>query len=253
MNGAQQPQLNFLFYAFLLITAMGSTSLFAAEVSVAVTSNFDFTLDELKQEFEALSGHKVIAVPGPSAQHYGEILEGAAYDIFLSEDEMRPEALEKQGRIIPDSRFTYAHARLVLWSIDNRKLTAETLSLGEFEFLAIANPRLSPYGNAAREILEAMGSWDNLQEKLVIGENIGQTYHFGISGEVDMALIAFSQIIFGKFLQAGSYWLIPENLYTPIKLQGVRLSNNKAAKEFINFMKSPRGKSIIQSNGFSVP
>ena len=77
---------------------MGSTSLFAAEVSVAVTSNFDFTLDELKQEFEALSGHKVIAVPGPSAQHYGEILQGAAYDIFLSEDEMRPRSPGKTGQ-----------------------------------------------------------------------------------------------------------------------------------------------------------
>ncbi len=200
-----------------------------------------------------MSGHSVTTVPGPSAKHYGEIMQGSGYDIFLSEDEMRPQVLENQGRIIPGSRFTYAHARLVLWSIDNRKLTSDTLSQGEFEFLAIANPRLSPYGNAAREILEAMDSWDALQEKLVIGENIGQTYHFGISGEVDMALIAFSQIIFGKFLQAGSYWLIPENLYTPIKLEGVRLTDNSAAKDFIDFMKSPRGKSIIQSNGFSVP
>jgi len=253
MNTAHQPQSNFLALVFLLATAMASPASFAGEVRVAVTSNFDFTLEELKQEFEKLSGHRVIVSAGPSAQHYGEILQGAGYDIFLSEDEMRPEVLEQQGKIITGSRFTYAHPRLVLWSIDNRKLTADTLSQGEFDFLAVANPRLSPYGNAAREILEHMSVWDDLQEKLVIGDNIGQTYHFGISGEVDITLIAFSQIIFGKFLQAGSYWPIPENLYTPINLEGVRLTDNDAARQFIDFMKSPRGRSIIQSNGFSVP
>ncbi len=253
MNAAHQLQSNFLALVFLIATAMGSTSLYAGEVRVAVTSNFDFTLEELKQEFEKLSEHRVIVSPGPSAQHYGEILKGAGYDIFLSEDDMRPEVLEQQGKIIPGSRFTYAHARLVLWSLANRKLNSDTLSRGEFDLLAVANPRLSPYGNAAREILESMGVWDALQEKLVVGENIGQTYHFGISGEVDITLIAFSQIIFGRFLQAGSYWPIPENLYTPIKLQGVRLTDNDAARQFIDFMESPRGRSIIQSNGFSVP
>ena len=246
-----------LFKLALLLSVLGagvaSPFSFADEISVAVTDNFDFTLEELKREFETQTGHLVTVIPGASAQHYARILDGVPFDIFLSEDSMRPEILENEELIIPGTRFTYARGRLVLWSVKNRPLTPKVLSDNDFQYLAIANPRLAPYGRAAKEFLEAMDLWEALQEKLVTGENIGQTYQFAISGDVDMALIAFSQIIYGNYLQAGSYWPVPENLYTPIELQGGLLKDSPAGKQFLQFISSAQGREIILSNGFFVP
>lgn len=236
-----------------LLLGMVSTIVSAGQVAIAVSNDFDFTLDELKAEFERLTSHTVTIMPGPSSKHYGEILNGAPYDIFLSDDVRRPAALAENGQAIKDSLFTYAENRLVLWSVTTRPLSPEVLREKSFGLMAVTDPRLSNYGQIAREALEAMGVWESLQDKIVLGNNIGQTYQFAISGDVDLALIDYSQIIYGKYLQAGSYWLIPEEMYTPIAKKGVLLKDNPAARDFLDFMQSDRGRQIILGNGFNVP
>lgn len=238
---------------FALLTITGSAWVIAGQVNIAVTSNFDFTAEELKREFETQTEHTVILNPGPSNQHFNRIVEGASFDIFLSDDVNRAEVLERTTNIPAGSRFTYAMGRLVLWSVNSRSLGPRVLQEKDFMLLAATDPRLSPYGRAAEEFLQALDLWEDLQEQLVIGKNIGETYHFAISGDVDMALIPFSQIIYGDFMQAGSYWPIPENFYAPIVQQGVLLTANPAAIEFLQFMLGPSGKQIISSNGFHVP
>jgi len=237
-------------FPFLTLT---STLASAGQVTIAVSNDFDFTLDELKTEFERLTSHTVTIMPGPSSKHYGEILNGAPYDIFLADDVRRPAALAENGQAIKDSLFTYAENQLVLWSVTNRPLSPEVLREKSFGLLAVTDPRLSNYGQIARQALDAMGVWDTLQDKIVFGNNIGQTYQFAISGDVDLALIDYSQIIYGKYLQAGSYWLIPEDMYTPIAKQGVLLKENPAARDFLDFMRSNLGRQIILGNGFNVP
>lgn len=240
-------------FAFLLATGVASPTLFAGQITIAVTHDFDFTLEELKQEFDKNSSHEITIIPGPSSRHYGEIINGAPFDIFLSDDTQRPAVLEEEMKIVPGSRFTYAVSKLVLWSVDNRILTPEVLKEQNFRLLAVTNPRLSAYGKAAQQTLETLSVWDDLQEKLVFGENIGQTYQFAISGDVDMALIAFSQIVYGDYMQAGNYWLIPKIWYSAIELQGVQLTDNPAAREFLEFMQSDQARQIILGNGFDVP
>lgn len=225
----------------------------AGQIAIAVTNDFDFTLEELKRAFERQSNHRITIVPGPSSRHYGQIINGADYDIFLSDDAARPEILEQERQTGPGSRFTYAFSRLVLWSVDNRVLNPEVLREKNFHLLAVTDPRLSAYGKAAQETLESLSVWDDLQDKLVFGNNVGQTYQFAISGDTDLALIAFSQIVYGEFMQAGSYWLIPEAWYTPIEQQGLLLTDNPAAKEFMDFLHSDQARQIIQGNGFNVP
>ena len=232
-----------------ILTAM-CTNAFAGQLTVAVTSNFDFTAEELKTQFEAISGHTVNLVRGPSSQHYNRILQGENFDIFLSDETERPGNLEANEH---GTRFAYASAKLVLWSVDNRRLTPDLLQEKDFQLLAITNPRLSPFGRAAEEFLKRIDVWEEIQDKLVIGENIGQTYQFAISGDVDLALIAFSQIIYGNYMQAGSHWQIPETYYTPMEHQGILLTDNPAAQEFVFFMQSTRGQQIILGNGYLVP
>ena len=225
----------------------------AEQLSIAVTSNFDFTAEELKKEFETLTDHEVTLTPGTSSQLFGRILQGESFDIFLSDEAQRTAILEADGKIIPGSRFTYALGRLVLWSVNTRSLGPNVLMEKDFELLALSNPRLSPYGRAAEQFLMELSLWDELQDRIVMGPNIGQTYHFAISGDVDMALIPFSQIIYGNYMQAGSYWPVPEQYYSPIEQQAVLLSENPAAREFIAFMQSNAGSQIIAGNGFNIP
>jgi len=242
-----------LFLAFFATAGTASMAIQAAQITIAVSNDFDFTLEELKNEFERTSSHQVTIVPGPSRRHYGDIMAGAAFDIFLSDDVQRPAVLEQSNKIIPGSRFTYAYNRMVLWSVNNRALSPEVLREKDFHLLAVTNPRLSAYGKAAQETLESLSVWDSLQDKLVFGENIGQTYQFAISGDVDLALIDYSQIVYGQYMQAGSYWLISQSLFTPIEKQGVLLTDKPAAREFVNFMQSDYGRQIILGNGFNVP
>jgi len=237
------------FLLLCILTAL-CTNAFAGQVTVAVTNNFDYTAVELKTQFEAISGHTINIIPGPSSAHYNRILQGEGFDIFLSDDSERPGILEANAH---GTRFTYASAKLVLWSVDNRRLTPDLLQEKDFQLLAITNPRLSPFGRAAEEFLKSIDVWEDIQDKLIIGENIGQTYQFAISGDVDLALIAFSQIIYGNYMQAGSHWQIPETYYTPMEHQGILLTDNPAAQEFVFFMQSTRGQQIILGNGYLVP
>jgi molybdate transport system substrate-binding protein len=137
-----------LFLAFFPVASAVSTPLMAGQIAIAVTNDFDFTLDELKREFERISDHQITIIPGPSSRHYGEIINGANFDIFLSDDAQRPVVLEQEQKIIPGSRFTYAISRLVLWSLDNRALTPEVLQEQNFHLLALTNPRLSACDDA---------------------------------------------------------------------------------------------------------
>lgn len=220
---------------------------------MAVTNDFDFTLDELKREFEHQTDHRVIITPGPSSRLYNDIIRGVPFDVFLSDDTRRPAVLEQEGRVVRNSRFTYALSKLVLWSVGNREVTPVALREKDFHLLAVTNPLLSEYGRAARETLEALSLWEEVQDKLVLGENIGQTYQFAISEDVDLAFITFSQIVYGKYMQAGNYWMVPEGYYAPIEQQGVQLTDNPAAREFLDFMQSFQGRQIILGNGFDVP
>jgi molybdate transport system substrate-binding protein len=239
--------------ASLLLFSTVSPFVFGGQVSIAVTSNFDFTSESLKKEFESRSGHEIKLTHGSSSQLFDRIMGGEQFDLFLSDDIQRPSTLESSGRSIPGSRFTYALGKLVLWSVNSKQLNENTLLNRDFELLAVTNPRLSPYGRASEEFLSHLELWDSLQGQIVMGPNIGQTYHFAISGDVDMALIPFSQIVYGRYLQAGTFWTVPESYYSPIEQQAVLLTDNNAAEEFLDFLKGNTGRQIISANGFNLP
>jgi len=228
----------------------------AAEIQVAVASNFSQVVGILASRFEATTGHRVSVIPGSTGKHYAQIRNGAPFDVFLAADALHPQRLEDGGLAIPGSRFTYAVGELVLWSpredyVDDQ---GEVLENGEFRHLGIANPGLAPYGLAAREALESLGLWEGLQDRMVRGENIGQAYQFVASGNAELGFVALSQVMKpGREVAAGSIWLVPQELYTPIEQQAVLVQDNAAAREFIEFIESAEARRIIQENGYKSP
>lgn len=224
-------------------------------IHVAVASNFSEPAKELVARFEQANGHQVVLVAGSTGKHYAQIKHGAPFAAFLAADRERPELLEREGVGIAGSVFIYAVGRLALWSPATDVVAAggEVLRTGRFEHLAIANPRLAPYGAAAQQVLTQMGLWDALQPRLVMGENIAQTYHFVQSGNAELGLVALSQIKRPNAVVAGSVWEIPATMHEPIAQAAVLLDDNPVARAFLEFLRSDEAKALIRGYGYDVP
>jgi len=237
--------------ASLLLLAPGL--LCAEEIRVATASNFRQAMAELAGQFEQASGHRVTPIFGSTGKHFAQIVNGAPFDAFFAADAKRPEQLEEQGLTIPDSRFTYGIGRLVLWSPDAELVDprGEVLKHQGFNRLAIANPRLAPYGLAARQTLENLGLWQNLAARLVRGENVAQAFLFVRSGNAELGLVAWSQVKTEGDPPKGSFWQVPEAMYAPIDQQAVLLKDNQATRSFMAFIRSAKAAKIIHKHGYA--
>ncbi|PKG99287.1 molybdate ABC transporter substrate-binding protein [Paraglaciecola sp. MB-3u-78] len=224
-------------------------------VHVAVAANFSNTMKSLVKEFEKTSDYQIALSFGSSGKFYAQIKQGAPYELFFSADQAKPDALEKDGLVIANSRFTYAIGRLALWSArpDFVNKIETKLKQGAFNKLALANPKLAPYGAAALEVLTSLALIDTTQSNWVMGENIAQTYQFVSSGNADLGFIALSQLLGKNTLQQGSYWLVPNIMHHPIKQDVVLLRSakkNQGAKAFLDFMQTNRAQHIIAEYGY---
>jgi molybdate transport system substrate-binding protein len=245
---------------FFLLTLFPRVTL-ADELRVAVASNFYSTIKVIAEKFElktaSSSGqqHKVILIPGSSGKHYAQIINGAPFEIFFSADTERARLLEQAERTEPGTRFTYAQGKLILWSpIDNYvDLNGEALISKDFRYLAIANPKLAPYGKAAEEVLKSLNIWTGLGRRLVRGENIAQTFQFVSSGNAKLGFVAYSQIKSPDLFISGSFWEVPQSIYSPIEQQAVLLRDSALAREFLSFVKSEESLSIIYESGYGLP
>ena len=244
-----------LLLAFLLFNIPGA---WADELRVAVASNFLLPIKELSREFEKNTENKIVVISASTGKLYAQIKQGAPFDILLAADSLRPELLEKEGIGISGSRFTYALGGLVLWSADTKiflRNDLKVLNQQNFRYLAIANPKTAPYGKAAEQVLRKKGFWDQLQAKLVRGENISQTFQFLVTGNADIGFIALSQLRKNQKELKGYSWTIPSEWHDPIRQQAIllkRAKRNKTALEFLNFIKSNRVQKIIESYGYSI-
>jgi molybdate transport system substrate-binding protein len=224
-------------------------------VQVAVAANFTAPLKEIAAAFEKSSGHQVQLSPGATGMLYAQIKNGAPFQVFLSADSETPEKLEQEKLAVPGSRFTYATGTLVLWSpnaglVDTK---GEVLAHGNFSHVAIANPRLAPYGAAAMEILTKMSLAAKLQDKLVQGSNIAQTFQFVVSGNAELGFVALSQVMKEGKISHGSAWVVPETMHAQIRQDAVLLQSgkdNKAAQALLKFLREPAAVTIIKAYGY---
>lgn len=246
-----------LFTALLL--SLGNMLAHAGEVRLAVAANFAVPAQKIATEFEKQTGHKAVVVTGATGKFYAQIANGAPFDILLAADDVTPARLETEGHSVVGTRYTYATGKLVLWSpkpaiVDDR---GEVLKRGAFDHLSIANPKVAPYGSAAVETLKVLGVYEALRSKLVMGENIAQTYQFVATGNALLGFVALSQVLGkgGAGSISGSYWMVPEKLYSPIRQDAVLLAKgkgNKVAAVFLDYLKqSPTAREIILAYGYS--
>ena len=239
----------------LCVACLLSAFAVADELRVAVAANFAKTLQVIVSDFTATTGHRVIIASASTGKHYAQIRNGAAFDVFLAADVERPQRLEREGLGVPGSRFDYAIGRLVLWApgagrIDDPRTL---LAADDFTRLAIANPRLAPYGVAAHQVLKAWGLWERLQARLVRGENIAQTFQFVATGNAPAGLVALSQVLALDGVVSDSYRMIASELHGPIRQQGLLLRRSPAAEAFVAYLQSAVAGARIRAAGYVLP
>ena len=252
----------FLWLVITLSAAVASVTVKAEEVTVAVAANFTAPMQKIAQAFEQDTGHKVLLSFGATGKFYAQIKNGAPFAVLLSADDETPARLEKEGVAIAGTRFTYAVGRLALWSknpslVDDngQVLLSNNTDKNNFKKLAIADPKLAPYGAAAIEVIERMGVIDKVRSKLVQGDSISQAFQFVMTENAELGFVALSQISIDGRIAQGSAWVVPQNLYTPLKQDAVLLpfgKHNSAALALMKYMRTERAQTIIRSYGYSL-
>lgn len=229
----------------------------ADEVQVAVAANFMAPMKQIAADFEKDTGHKALLAFGATGKFYAQIKNGAPFEVLLSADDATPAKLESEGAAVAGSRFTYAIGRLVLWSakpgfVDQK---GGVLKTGGFRHLAIANPKLAPYGAAAVGTLAALKVLDVVQPKFVQAENIAQAHQFIATGNAELGFVALSQVMKNGRLGEGSAWIVPANLHQRIKQDAVILDKGKgkpATEALMKYLKSEKARAMIKSYGYDL-
>jgi molybdate transport system substrate-binding protein len=258
MNASFRTSMGSLWRALLSASlALLAVASQAETVSVAVASNFAAPMKQIATEFEHDTGHKAVLSFGATGQFHAQIKNGAPFELLLAADAQTPLKLEQEGLAWAGTRRSYAIGRLVLWSrrpglVDE---AGTVLRTGKFEKLALANPKLAPYGAAAWQVLAQLGLSDTLRPRIVEAANISQALQFVASGNAALGFVAMAQVFEGGRLREGSAWVVPEQMHTPLRQDLVLLLPGKgkpAAQALLTYMQSPKARAIIASFGYTL-
>jgi molybdate transport system substrate-binding protein len=224
------------------------------EITVAAASDLRPAFEELGEAFGRGTGTRVTFVFGSSGQLREQILNGAPFDLFASANVEFVDEVVEAGRADASTKADYAYGRIVLWARDPAYLPDSVADLADARYrrIAIANPQHAPYGLAAEQALEAAGVHDEVEGRLVYGENIADTFQIAQSGNADVGIVALSLAI----ARGGEHVLVPDDLHAPLR-QALVVTGTGAraevARRFADFVSSPQGREVMVRYGFVLP
>ncbi len=228
------------------------------EVRVAVAANFAAPMRQIAAAFERETGHRAVVAIGSTGSFYAQIRHGAPFQVLIAADAATPRRLEQEGLAVPGSRLTYAVGRLALWSarpgvVDEQ---GRVLEAGQYDRIAVANPRLAPYGAAAMQVMERRGVLAAVGGKLVQGESVAQAYQFVATGNAALGFVALSQVQAEGRITSGSAWVIPQALHDPILQEAVLLipgRDQPAARALLAYLRSAPARAVLRAHGYAEP
>ena len=196
---------------------------------------------------------------GATGKFYAQIRHGAPFAVLLAADDETPARLVKEGLGVAGSTFTYAVGQLVLWSTQPGVVDAQGAVLGNMATgqlpskIALADPKLAPYGAAAVQVMDKRGLVNALRPHWVTGENIGQTFQFVKTGNAALGFVALSQVMVDGQIASGAGWVVPTQLHEPIRQDAVLLKtgeNNAAAKALLQYLRTDAARAVIRAYGY---
>ena len=246
--------------ALCLFLITGVNGAVAEVITIAAAADLSFAFREIATEYENTTGNHVRLTLGSSGNFFAQIQNGAPFDLYFSADIAYPRKLEEAGLTVPGSLYQYAVGRIVLWTGPESRIDVtkgfEALREPTIKKIAIANPKHAPYGRAAVAAMEYFKVYDQVKDKLILGENISQAAQFIESGACDIGIIALSLAIAPAMKSKGTYWEVPAEAHPSLDQGAVILKQSKSqesAREFLEFIKGPNGQEIMKRYGFVVP
>ena len=242
-------------FLLLLVAALPAG---AGQVQVAVAANMAGPMQKIAADFARASGHEAAVSLGSTGKFYAQVRNGAPFEVLLAADDETPAKLEREGFAVPGTRFTYATGRLALWSADAAAVDAQGQVLRQPPKgrLAIADPRLAPYGAAAIEAMTKLGVLAAWQPHLVQGENIVQAFQFTATGNATLGFVALAQVMTDGHITRGSAWIVPARYHAPLRQDAVLLKPgqaNPAAVALLNYLKGDAARATLRGYGYEFP
>jgi molybdate transport system substrate-binding protein len=230
----------------------------AGTVQAAVAANLVPALPALSAAFTRDTGHTLSVSAGATGKLYAQIRSGAPFEVLLAADEDTPARLVREGNAVASSRFTYAVGRLVLWSARPGLVDAhgQVLRSESFRHIAIAAPKVAPYGAAAIDVLTRLGVLPQMEPRFVLAESIGQAYAFVASGNAELGFVALSQVTGPGSAVSGSVWRVPAHLHRPLRQDAVLLragEANPTAAALLAWLRGERARAILREHGYETP
>ena len=246
-------------HLILLVFLVSNLSAFAQEIAVAAAADLQFAMQDIAARFEKDTGKKVKVVYGSSGNFYQQIRNGAPFDVFFSANLDYAKKLDAAGLAEPGSLYQYATGKIVLWVPSASKVDLsqglKALTDPGVRKVSIANPEHAPYGQAAVAALQKENLYDPVKSKLVMGENISQAASFVLSGSADAGIIALSLALAPNMKDKGRYVEVPASEYPPLEQGCVVLKSSQkkeAAREFVEYVKTPAAAESLRNYGFGV-
>src|SRR5437867_6724413 len=244
-----------------IFAGMWGVPVHAGEISIAAASDLNFAFKEIVAEFEKTTGHTVRLSLGSSGNFFAQLSNGAPFDLFFSADISYPKKLGEAGLAEPGTLYLYAIGRIVIWvpkgsPIDVGTLGIKALQHPSVKKIAIANPKHAPYGRAAVAAMEHYTLYEQVKDKLILGENISQTAQFVQTGGADIGIIALSLAVAPAMRETGTFWEVPVEAYPRLEQGAVVLKtakDMKTAYAFLDYAKSREGTDVFKRYGFFLP
>lgn len=250
--------LKIILFSFLLLTQQVALS--AEALTVAVAANVKFAFDDLAAAFTADTGIEVKSVFNSSGKIVSQVKEGAPYDVFLSADMDYPQKLYKDGQAVTVPK-AYAYGKLVIWKLSDKLDISKglaSLTGAEFKKVAIANPKVAPYGAEALKAMDKLGVKAAIEPKLVYAENIAQVMQYVESGNVDAGITAKSLVTAPEVAGKGQWVDIAADSYAPIAQGAVvlrygQVNHGEAVRKFYGFLYSQKARTILEKFHYGLP
>ena len=226
---------------------------------VAAAADVSPALKEIGNAYEKKTGQKVLVSSGASGVLAEQVHNRAPFDIFFSADMDSPRQVITAHEADPSSLYQYAVGKLVLWvpagsPVDIEHEGMKALLDPSVQKIAIGNPQQAPYGRAAVAALKHAGIYDQLADRLVIGENVSQAAQFVESGNAQAGFIALAHALAPQVQDKGKYWEVPAYDYPPLT-QGVvvlaRSQHKQEAAAFVSYIKSKEAAEVLRKYGFT--
>lgn len=254
MNRLRQ---NYTRIFFVTVFIMLSANLRAENIKVSAATNIQNPLIEITKIFMAKTGIHVNLIFAASGKITAQVINGAPYDLFISADNKFP--LSLYSKKLAQVPRVYARGTLIVWTTRPVNLDSklDTLKHSEIIKISIANPDLAPYGKASLQAIRNTTFAGDILKKLVYAESISQSNQYIQTGTVEAGFTSYSSVLDPDIKNPGRYWVVDENLYSPIEQSVCILEyglkhHPRGSQTYFDFLFSIEAKKIFAKYGYKI-